>query len=73
MKLAFDKIKEKDKNATRVQLIIVTTEILNKNKIFDSLGKDFKQSLSFYSLNKELENEKIKKKKDILNFGNESK
>ena len=58
LKLAFDKIKEKDKNATRVQLIIVTTEILNKNKIFDSLGKDFKQSLSFYSLNKELENEK---------------
>ena len=73
LKLAFDKIKERDKNATRVQLIIVTTEILNKNKIFDSLGKDFKQSLSFYSLNKELENEKIKKKKDILNFGNESK
>ena len=58
LKLAFDKIKEKDKSATRVQLIIVTTEILNKNKIFDSLGKDFKQSLSFYSLNKELENEK---------------
>ena len=73
LKLAFDKIKGRDKNATRVQLIIVTTEILNKNKIFDSLGKDFKQSLSFYSLNKELENEKIKKKKDILNFGNESK
>ena len=58
LKLVFDKIKEKDKSATRVQLIIVTTEILNKNKIFDSLGKDFKQSLSFYSLNKELENEK---------------
>ena len=73
LKLAYDKIKERDKNATRVQLIIVTTEILNKNKIFDSLGKDFKQSLSFNKLSKEIENEKIKKKKDILNFGNESK
>ena len=63
LKSIFDKNKERDKNATRVQLIIVTTEILNKKKIFESLGKKFEQSLSFNKLNKEIENEQEKKKK----------
>ena len=62
LKLAYDRNKERDKNATRVQLIIVTTEILNKKKIFDSLGKEFGQSLSFQKLSKEIENEQKKKK-----------
>ena len=62
LKLAFDKNKERDKNATRVQLIIVTTEILNKKKIFDSLGKEFEQSLSFKKLSKEIEDGQKKKK-----------
>jgi hypothetical protein len=45
-----------------VQLIIVTTEILNKKKIFDSLGKEFEQSLSFKKLSKEIEDGQKKKK-----------
>jgi hypothetical protein len=63
LKAAYDKIKEKDKNATRVQLIIVTNEILNKKRIFDSLGKEFKQSFSFNKLSKELEAAAKKKEK----------
>ena len=39
----------KNKNMSRTQLIVVTNEILNKKKIFNSLGKKFKQS---YTLKK---------------------
>ena len=63
LKAAYDKIKEKDKNATRVQLIIVTNEILNKKRIFDSLGKEFKQSFSFKKLSKDIEAAAKKKEK----------
>jgi hypothetical protein len=63
LKSIFDKNKERDKNATRVQLIIVTTEILNKKKIFDSLGKEFGQPLSFNKISQEIEKEQEKKKK----------
>jgi lysine-specific histone demethylase 1 len=62
LKLMYDKIKDKDKNATRVQLIIVTNEILNKKKIFKSLGEEFKQKCSFKEWNKELEKDDKKKK-----------
>ena len=63
LKAAYDKVKEKDKNATRVQLIIVTNEILNKKRIFDSLGKEFKQSFSFKKLSKDIEAAAKKKEK----------
>ena len=63
LKAAYDKVKEKDKNATRVQLIIVTNEILNKKRIFDSLGKEFKQSFSFKKLSKDIEDAAKKKEK----------
>ena len=39
----------KNKNMSRTQLIVVTNEILNKKKIFNNLGKKFKQS---YTLKK---------------------
>ena len=62
LKMAFDKYKERDKNATRVQLIIVTTEILNKKRIFESLGKEFKQTLSYKAMSKQIEVGEKKKK-----------
>ena len=63
LKAAYDKVKEKDKNATRVQLIIVTNEILNKKRIFDSLGKEFKQSFSFKKLSEGVKAAAKKKEK----------
>ena len=62
LKSMYDKIKDKDKNATRVQLIIVTNEILNRKKIFKSLGEEFGQKCSFKVWNKALEKEDKKKK-----------
>ena len=42
--------KNKDKGIGRIQLIIVTNEILNRKKIFNSLGMKFEQSYSFKKL-----------------------
>ena len=60
MKLLHEK--NKDKGTGRIQLIIVTNEILNRKKIFNSLGMKFEQSYSFKNLKND--NKKVKKKKD---------
>ena len=52
--------KNKDKNISRIQLIIVTNEILNKKKIFDNLGKKFEQSFTMKKYITDLEEEKKK-------------
>ena len=51
--------KSKDKKPTRTQLIIVTTCILNTKKIFDNLGKKFKNN---YNMNQFFEQSQEKKK-----------
>ena len=56
--------KNKDKNIGRVQLIIVTNEILNKKKIFSSLGQKFEQACSFKKLKIDLDKEKEKNKSE---------
>ena len=56
LKAIYDKNKD-NKNIGRVQLIIVTTEILNKKKIFNSLGKKFQQAYSFKKLKIDIEKE----------------
>ena len=56
LKAIYDKNKD-NKNIGRVQLIIVTTEILNKKKIFNSLGKKFEQAYSFKKLKIDIEKE----------------
>lgn len=48
---------------SRVQLIIVTDEILNKRKIFNSLGKTFEQKYSYRKSFQDMENSHKKKKK----------
>lgn len=64
LKLMYDKNKEKNPNSTRIQLIIVTNEILNKNKIFKSLGQDFSGSnYTFKKLHDDIEKEKKEKEK----------
>ena len=50
------------KNPTRTQLIIITTCILNTNKIFSNLGKTFKDSYSFKEFHQQSKNSKKKKK-----------
>ena len=50
------------KNPTRIQLIIITTCILNTNKIFSNLGKIFKDSYSFKEFHQQTLNSKKKKK-----------
>ena len=50
------------KNPTRIQLIIITTCILNTNKIFSNLGKTFKDSYSFKEFHQQTLNSKKKKK-----------
>jgi lysine-specific histone demethylase 1 len=50
------------KNPTRTQLIIITTCILNTNKIFSNLGKTFKDSYSFKEFHQQALNYKKKKK-----------
>ena len=62
LKNIFDK--NKDKNIGRVQLIIVTNEILNKKKIFSSLGQKFEQACSFKKLKIDLDKEKEKNKSE---------
>ena len=47
------------KNPTRIQLIIITTCILNTNKIFSNLGKTFKDSYSFKEFHQQTLNSKI--------------
>ena len=60
----YDKNKEKNPNSTRIQLIIVTNEILNKNKIFKSLGQDFSgPNYTFKKLHDDIEKEKKEKEK----------
>ena len=54
--------KNNDKNG-RIQLIIVTNEILNRKRIFNSLGMKFGQSFSFKKLGLDAEKEKDKEKK----------
>lgn len=51
--------KSKDKKPTRTQLIIVTTCILNTKKIFDNLGKKFKNN---YTMKQFFEQSQEKKK-----------
>ena len=50
------------KNPTRIQLIIITTCILNTNKIFSNLGKTLKDSYSFKEFHQQTLNSKKKKK-----------
>lgn len=54
--------KSKSKKPTRTQLIIITTCILNTNKIFSNLGKTFKDSYSFKEFHQQTLNVKKKKK-----------
>ena len=64
LKLLHDK--NKDKSIGRIQLIIVTNEILNRKKIFNSLGMKFEQSYSFKKLKNDIDTankKKIRKKK----------
>ena len=56
--------KNKDKNIGRVQLIIVTNEILNKKKIFSSLGQKFEQACSFKKLKIDMDKGKEKNKSE---------
>ena len=60
LKLIHDK--NKDKSIGRIQLIIVTNEILNRKKIFNSLGMKFEQSYSFKKLKNDID--KANKKED---------
>ena len=60
LKLLHDK--NKDKSIGRIQLIIVTNEILNRKKIFNSLGMKFEQSYSFKKLKNDIN--KANKKED---------
>ena len=60
LKLLHDK--NKDKSIGRIQLIIVTNEILNRKKIFNSLGMKFEQSYSFKKLKNDID--KAIKKED---------
>ena len=52
--------KNKDRNIGRLQLIIVTNEILNKKKIFNSLGKEFVQSYDMKKYRIDIEKEEDK-------------
>ena len=61
LKQIFDSSKEKINS--RIQLIIVTDEILNKRRIFNNLGKKFEQKLSFKKCYNELLEKKYKKNK----------
>ena len=54
--------KNNDKNG-RIQLIIVTNEILNRKRIFNSLGMKFNQAFSFKKLRLDIEKEEGKEKK----------
>ena len=61
LKLLHDK--NKDKSIGRIQLIIVTNEILNRKKIFNSLGMKFEQSYSFKKLKNDIDNANKKEDK----------
>ena len=62
LKLLHDK--NKDKSIGRIQLIIVTNEILNRKKIFNSLGMKFEQSYSFKKLKNDIDANKKEDKKE---------
>ena len=55
--------KNKDKGIGRIQLIIVTNEILNRKKIFNSLGMKFEKSYTFKKLKNDIDKESEKGKK----------
>ena len=55
--------KNKDKSIGRIQLIIVTNEILNRKKIFNSLGMKFEKSYTFKKLKNDIDKESEKGKK----------
>ena len=61
LKLLHDK--NKDKSIGRIQLIIVTNEILNRKKIFNSLGMKFEKSYTFKKLKTDIDKENEKGKK----------
>ena len=61
LKLLHDK--NKDKSIGRIQLIIVTNEILNRKKIFNSLGMKFEKSYTFKKLKNDIDKESEKGKK----------
>ena len=61
LKQVFDTSKEKINS--RIQLIIVTDEILNKKRIFNSLGKKFEQKYSYKKWFADMIEQKNKKKK----------
>ena len=52
--------KNKDKTMSRIQLIIVTNEILNKKKIFQNLGKKFEKTYNWKQYGIDLEKAKNK-------------
>ena len=60
-KQLFDSSKEKINS--RIQLIVVTDEILNKERIFNNLGKKFEQKYSFKKCYNEIKEQENKKKK----------
>ena len=60
-KQLFDSSKEKINS--RIQLIVVTDEILNKGRIFNNLGKKFEQKYSFKKCYNEIKEQENKKKK----------
>jgi hypothetical protein len=61
LKQVFDTSKEKINS--RIQLIIVTDEILNRKRIFNSLGKKFEQKYSYKKWFADMIEQKNKKKK----------
>ena len=56
--------KSKDKSVGRIQLIIVTNEILNRKKIFNRLGKEFNQAFAFKKFYEDIEKEEGGKGKE---------
>ena len=52
--------KNKDKTMSRIQLIIVTNEILNKKKIFQNLGKKFEKTYNWKQYGIDIEKAKNK-------------
>ena len=55
--------KNKDKDNTGLQLIIVTDEILNNKKIFDGFGKNLEQKYSYKKCYLDIKTKKEEKKK----------
>ncbi len=55
--------KNKDKNISRIQLIIVADEIINNRKIFDGFGIKLEQKFSYKKCYLELNSKPVGKKK----------